>query len=236
MGIKEYIQKTIPETDSPEKVYNLFLGLGYPKDRVLDPSYKRRIDELDFAREEREKIKNIYTVFNYDRSLQVFLIETKGSSPPFVRYITKHLSDRFHHFLLILTTDYKEYTFVFPEFERIEAGRHKLKLTRLHFDRTQPYHTDLLTISNLALTGDEENWRDIWRRWKEAFSVKKVTDEFFNDYKEAFFKLRNTFERQRIPVKTAHELSQQFLNRLMFLYFLSKKRWLNNDPRFIKWY
>jgi len=236
MDIKEYITKFIPETVSPEKVYELFLGLGYPKDKVLDSTYKRKIQEFDFAKEEKEKVKDIYTVFNYDGKLQIFLIETKTLSTSLVRYLTKRLSDRYLRFLLILTTDYKEYTFVFPEFERIEEGKHKLKLTRLIFNRENPYHTDLLTLSNIALTGEEENWRDIWRSWKDAFSVEKVTDEFFKDYKNAFFELRDTFKSQKIPIKEAHELTQQFLNRLMFLYFLSKKRWLNNDPKFIKWY
>jgi len=96
--------------------------------------------------------------------------------------------------------------------------------------------TDLLTISNLALKGDEDSWRDIWLRWKDAFSVRRVTDEFFEDYKNAFFELRGTFQGQKIPVKQAHELAQKFLNRLMFLYFISKKRWLDNNPKFIKWY
>ncbi len=45
-----------------------------------------------------------------------------------------------------------------------------------------------------------------------------------------------TFQKQKIPVKQAHELSQQALNRLMFLYFIAKKRWLNDNPKFIKWY
>ena len=100
------------------------------------------------------------------------------------------------NFLLILTADYKGYTFIFPEFERIEEGKHKLKLTRLVLDRENAYHTDLLTISNLVLTGEEENWRDIWRRWKDAFSVEKVTGRFFDEYKKSFFKLRKTFEGQ----------------------------------------
>ena len=234
MDIKEYIQKLIPEIDSPEKVYEFFRGLGYSN--ILDPSYKRKIEEFEFAKEEKEKVKDIYTVFNYDGKLQIFLIETKAISVPFVRYLTKHLSDRYLRFLLILTSDYKEFTFVFPEFERIEEGKHKLKLTRLILDRGNAYHTDLLTVSNLALTGDEENWRDIWKRWKDAFSVEKVTDTFFEDYKNSFFELRKTFEKQKIPVKSAHELSQQFLNRLMFLYFIAKKKWLNNDSKFIKWY
>lgn len=234
MDIK--VQDIITRMDSPERVYDLFLGLGYQKDKLLDPSYKRKLDEFEFAREEREKIKDIYTVYNYDGKLQIFLIETKSLSVRLVRYITKRLSDRYLKFLLILTTDYKEYTFVLPEFESIEEGRHKLKLTRLNFDRENPYYTDLFTIKNIALTDKEEKWKDIWRRWKDAFSVEKVTDRFFEDYKNSFFELRKTFERQKIPVKQSHELSQQFLNRLMFLYFISKKRWLNNDPKFIKWY
>ncbi len=236
MDIREYVQGFIPEIDSPEKIYGLFRGLGYPEDKVLDPSYKRKIDEFEFAKEEREKVRDIYTVFNYEGKLQIFLIETRTLSVPLVRHLAKRLSDRYLRFLLLLTSDYKEYTFVFPEFERIEEGKHKLKLTRLVFDRKSPYLTDLLTISNIALTGEEENWRDIWKRWKDAFSIKKVTDEFFDDYKNSFFELRGTFEKQNIPVKDAHELSQQFLNRLMFLYFISKKRWLNDDPKFIRWY
>jgi len=221
--------------DSPEKIYELFRGLRYPEGKVLDTSYKRKISEFEFAKEEREKVKDIYTVYNDDGKLQIFLIETKSLTVSLVRYLTRRLSDRYLRFLLILTSDYHEYTFVFPDFERIEQGKHRLKITRLVFDRENPYYTDLLTISSLALTGEEENWRDIWRRWKDAFSVRRVTDDFFEDYKNAFFELRETFQEQKIPVKQAHELAQQFLNRLMFLYFISKKRWLDDNPKFINW-
>ncbi len=236
MSTREFVQVFIPKLDSPEKVYELFLGLGYPRDKILDPTYKRKISELELAKEEREKVKNIYTIFNYDGNLQIFLIEATTLSTPLVRYLAKNFSDKYLRFLLILTVDYKEFTFLFPEFERKEVGKHKLKITRLILDRSNPYHTDLFTISSLALKGDEENWKDIWKRWRDAFSVEKVTDRFFEDYKKAFFRLRETFQQQKIPIKHAHELSQQFLNRLMFLYFISKKRWLNDDPKFIKWY
>ncbi|MCX8027678.1 MAG: Eco57I restriction-modification methylase domain-containing protein, partial [Thermodesulfovibrionales bacterium] len=230
------IQEIVFKTDSPERFYELFVSLGYPKDKILDPSYKRKIDEFEIAKDERQKVKAIYTVFNYDGKLQIFLIEAKTLSTSFVRYLTRHLADRYLRFLLCLTTDYKEYCFVFSEFETMQQGTHRLKITRLNFDRTEPYHTDLLTISNLALTGEEENWRDIWRRWKEAFSVQRVTDQFFEDYKSVFFELRQNFENQGISIKNSHELAQQILNRLMFVYFISKKRWLNDNPRFIKWY
>ncbi len=62
MHIEHHVQSFVPQTDSPEKIYELFLSLGYPKDKILDPSYKRKIEEFDFAKEEKEKIKDIYTV------------------------------------------------------------------------------------------------------------------------------------------------------------------------------
>ncbi len=236
MEIKEYVQQFMPHMDSAEKVYELFRGLMYPVDKILDPTYKRKIEEFEFAQEEREKIKNIYTVFNYESKLQVFLIEVTHLSSALVKYLIKRLSDRYLNFLLIVSANYREYVFALPKFENTEEGKQKLKLTKLIFDRENPYHTDLLTISNIALNEQTKNWKDIWLTWEKAFSVKRVTEEFFDDYKKAFFTLRETFESQKISVKNAHELAQQFLNRLMFLYFISKKRWLNDNPKFIKWY
>jgi hypothetical protein len=78
MDIANHIQNFIPEIDTPEKIYELFRSLGYHKDKILDPSYKRKVDEFEFAKDEREKVEEIYTVFNYDGKLQIFLIEVKG--------------------------------------------------------------------------------------------------------------------------------------------------------------
>ena len=101
MDIANYIQNFIPKTDSPDKIYELFRSLGYNKDKLLDPTYKRKIDDFEFAKDEREKVKEIYTVFNYDGKLQIFLIEVKSLSVPFVKYLTKRLSDRYLKFLII---------------------------------------------------------------------------------------------------------------------------------------
>jgi hypothetical protein len=105
MSYRDYVQKVIPEINSPEKVYDLFRGLGYSEGKLLDPSYRRIIDEFGFAKEEREKIINIYTVFNYDKKIQIFLVEVKSLSAPFIKYLTKRLLEIYHYFLLILTTD-----------------------------------------------------------------------------------------------------------------------------------
>ena len=68
---------------------------------------------------------------------------------------------------------------------------------------------------------------------EEAFSVEKVTDEFFNLYCEKFHQLREQLELNedfRIEAEQHNFTSAQFAKKLMgqivFLYFLQKKGWL----------
>lgn len=232
---KEGLKGFISSIDSPNKVYELFKELNYPKDKILDIS-KRDIKDFDFAKDEREKVKNIYPVFSYAKDLNIFFIEVKILSNQFIRYITRVFDDRYNLFLLILTIDFKDIVFVFPERGKVEVGKHKLKITKLNLKRDELYYTDIETILNITLSGEESTFREIWFKWKEAFNVEKVTTRFFEDYKEAFFAIRKSLNRQKIEMQKAHEYTIQFLNRIMFIYFISKKRWLNDDPRFMKWY
>ena len=68
---------------------------------------------------------------------------------------------------------------------------------------------------------------------EEAFSVEKVTEEFFNLYCEKFHQLRESLEANPdfvIEAKQHNFTSAQFAKKLMgqivFLYFLQKKGWL----------
>lgn len=68
---------------------------------------------------------------------------------------------------------------------------------------------------------------------EEAFSVEKVTDEFFELYCEKFHQLREkleSIEDFRIEAEQHNFTSAQFAKKLMgqivFLYFLQKKGWL----------
>jgi len=68
---------------------------------------------------------------------------------------------------------------------------------------------------------------------EEAFSVEKVTDEFFNLYCEKYHELREqleSIEDFRIEAEQHNFTSAQFAKKLMgqivFLYFLQKKGWL----------
>ena len=68
----------------------------------------------------------------------------------------------------------------------------------------------------------------------DAFDVEQVTKKFFDDYTKVFFDLQDDLTEQTGDRRWAHDYSLQFVNRMMFLYFVQRKRWLGNDPEFMK--
>ena len=68
----------------------------------------------------------------------------------------------------------------------------------------------------------------------EAFSVEKLNKEFFADFCRAFDKVRGEItQRYRWSDGTAKAEAQTLLNRLLFLYFVQRKGWLNRQRDYI---
>ena len=236
--LRENVYNQIIKIDRAKDIYELFSILGFPKSDILDPSSKRQKSTFEFKKDDNERIKEIFSVMNLDKKLPVFLLETTSLTPTFIRSVTNTFDKQYIQFLLIFTEDYNEITFVFPDKEKIETGKHKLKLTKLNVDKEdikskKSYYSVIETLANLRYE-NKVTWREVWRNWKKVFSVERVTEAFFDDYKEIFFKLRSELQEQRIPSKESHEFTLQFLNRIMFLQFITKKDWLEK-PRFIEW-
>ena len=236
--LRENVYNQILKIEGAKDVYKLFGTLGFPEAAILDPSSKRKKSTFEFKKDDNEKIKEIFSVLNLDEKLPVFLLETTSLTPTFIRSVTNTFDKQYIQFLLIFTEDYNEITFVLPDKEKVETGKHKLKLIKLNVDREdikskKVYYSVIETLANLRYE-NKATWREVWRNWKKAFSVERVTEAFFDDYKEIFFKLRSELQKQRIPSKESHEFTLQFLNRIMFIQFITKKDWLER-PRFIEW-
>lgn len=73
----------------------------------------------------------------------------------------------------------------------------------------------------------------------KAFDVEKVTKDFFTAYHNIFKELQNDLRQQTGDLRWAHDYALQFLNRVMFLYFVQRKLWLRTeqgpkgDPDFV---
>jgi hypothetical protein len=83
-----------------------------------------------------------------------------------------------------------------------------------------------------------------------AFSLEKISDEFFESYKDLCFKISDELKVLRKKDSkidkdfTAHflteiDFSKKLMGQIIFLYFIQKKGWIgltrNNEGNFIKW-
>jgi hypothetical protein len=92
------------------------------------------------------------------------------------------------------------------------------------------YRTDMEVLESIKHPGNLDELR---RKYdEEFFPYEKVRDEFFNRYRELYEKVVAA-TRRVIGEKRAKEYAQRFLGRLMFIYFLQRKGWLNNDKNYI---
>jgi hypothetical protein len=105
-----------------------------------------------------------------------------------------------------------------PE-ERLRTATERISLLDLDkIDR------DLFGISPLAIQQIHD----------EAFDVEIVTKQFFEEYKVVFGDLIDDLTHKTKDRGWAHNYALQFLNRIMFLYFIQRKRWLGEDTEFLR--
>ncbi len=73
-------------------------------------------------------------------------------------------------------------------------------------------------------------------RIDEAFRVKPVTKDFYENYKSAFDTLSNELRRKGLDIEDADRYAHTTLNRLMFVYYLQKKGWIGDRKDFVRWF
>jgi len=106
-------------------------------------------------------------------------------------------------------------------FRRITVG--KTDRIRTAAERLSKIYADD-GISTLALMA----------KCEEAFDVEAVSKEFYKEFVEKYKELRNiVLKNNRLSTEIADDLTQEIINRLLFLYFIQKKGWLSEDYRFL---
>jgi hypothetical protein len=142
---------------------------------------------------------------------------------PYALFVFSNQAQDRWHFLNVKYDDTPEKRRLFrritvgPE-ERLRTASERIAL--LSLDEIQP---DLLGISPLTIQQHHD----------AAFDVQLVTEAFFRDYKKVFADLQDRLARASRDKAWAHDYALQLLNRLMFLYFIQRKRWLGGNPNFI---
>ncbi len=226
------LDEFIPTMDTPEKVYQLFDSLGY---KVLDSRLKTNPSVYNLPFKEAALVEKIFAVSNYDRRFQILLFKLKEESKEAIRTIPEKILREVDFPFIIFTPDFKTYTFTLVEKVREGPGEFKRKLTKLVVDSTQPYHTDKEILTSLTLSSETKNPVEVYKLFQSAFSVEKVTKKFFTEYREVFERLVKEITKQNKHLKftlfsrdgSVENFVKILLGRLMFLYFIQKRGWLN---------
>ncbi|MBI2310075.1 N-6 DNA methylase, partial [Candidatus Collierbacteria bacterium] len=226
------LDEFIPTMDTPEKVYQLFDSLGY---KVLDSRLKTNPSVYNLPVKEAALVEKIYAVSNYDRRFQILLFKLKEENKEAIRTIPEKILREVDFPFIIFTPDFKTYTFTLVEKVREGPGEFKRKLTKLVIDSSQPYHTDKEILGSLALSVDIKTPVEVYKLFQGAFSVEKVTKKFFTEYREVFERLVREVTKQNNHLKftlfsrdaSVENFVKILLGRLMFLYFIQKRGWLN---------
>ncbi len=74
---------------------------------------------------------------------------------------------------------------------------------------------------------------DIQTRHDEAFDVEAVQKEFFSTFAALYHKVIEDIEQVQSLKDGAGKFAQLLLDRMLFLYFIQKKGWLNQKPGYL---
>jgi hypothetical protein len=138
------------------------------------------------------------------------------------------------HEHLIIYTDSEKTTQIWQWVKR-EAG--KPTACREHtYHRNQPGDALIQKIQAIAFSLEEEDRLtivDVTRRARAAFDVERVTRRFYDRFKAelaSFLKFLKGIPDEEMQSWYASVM----LNRLMFIYFIQKKGFVDNDPNYLR--
>ena len=122
--------------------------------------------------------------------------------------------------------------FIYPTFEGVRPT-----LRRMVIERDLPHRTAVMQVSNIF--HEWERAGSIHLALESAFDVEAVTREFFKEYKRVFDAALDKisgFGTDESEQEAKRLFTQTLFNRLMFVYFISRKGWLsfNGDKDYLR--
>ncbi len=176
----------VRDTNSPDRVADLFQKLGYNATRSAQPL---AVKELELPDRSADVIKDSYLIADHQKgatnSLQVLLFqlhlkewETPSTASNRMRVIAQSLCRRPSKFLLVGTQNYKQLMLVNPRTSLDAQMNVKTTIRKLLIDRTNPtpYDRDRLE----AISARDLDPLTLYNRQCDAFDVEKLTKEFYD--------------------------------------------------------
>lgn len=210
----------------------------------IDTLRKLFVDELNYDYTNQELLIEFPKSIN-DKIHSTKLISEKGDFKVILCTVenllkgvelpaVKTLSSYYLHNLIVFTNDRNnEFHFVNTKYIGEVEAKNVRGLRRITVGETDRLRTAAERLSKiyapdgiapLALTA----------QCVEAFDVEAVSEAFYKTFVEIYKDLRNAIQKANsLTNEIADNLTQEITNRLLFLYFIQKKDWLNGEYSFL---
>lgn len=224
-----------------------------PEDRQLTPedlTYEYLASELQLKSEHADRLKIRQLVpFYSGQPWGIFLLEFSTSKfyRSLFRQVMRALAPRRQHdpglpnwkpqhLLFICTNDYQQFTFGHFSGDKPTGAR----LTTFTLDPDSSKWRTLCEFNLKALRWPAE--RDVqpdpaaWlAQWKQAFDKEELTNRFFRIFRTQFVELARDIRANNADIseQDANTEAQVLLERMLFLYFLQRKGWLSQQPKYL---
>ena len=239
MSIQSIDTVHLSALQTAEDIHELFRRLGYPV-KAPDPFEGDDLDALELSPVDRENVKRAYVVSQLENHI-VFLYEVEDLRMARLRALAWNILQRGTG-LLVVTTPiergiYREILFVDPRFAG-KPNKSGVRVNKLKVVVAEPTRHDLDTL-NAIHAHRNRSGQQVYDAQGAAFNVTTITKHFYDNYRLHYERAKAAIQKANPSVADfydadkLHAFTQRLLGRLMFLYFLQRKGWLGERPRFL---
>ncbi|WP_339097951.1 hypothetical protein WDJ50_15625 [Deinococcus sp. VB142] len=226
---------------TPTVLADIYHLLGYPADLEAEAYVPAEIGLEGAAAQDAS---HVWMLVDLD-TLQHVHFEVRDLHAATLRRVTEQFLKRPGEYLLTFATPTSDrLVFVKPRREG-EGEKSSVKLGKLSIQPSRPTQHDLSVLREIAVDGHTIP-QDAHQKQIKAFNVERVTRRFFDEYKKLFHHTRDTIAaenrnaqigplpRNKVEDKPSlHAFTQRLLGRIIFLYFIQKKGWLDAQQDFL---
>lgn len=220
------IQTVLKELDDIDTLKKLFVEeLNY------DPANQELL--IEFPKSIKDKIHST-KIISEKGDFKVILCTVdkllKGVELPAVKTISRY----YLYNLIVFANDKNdEFHFVNTKYIREEGAEKAKGFRRITVGKTDRLRTAAERLEEIYASEGIPPLA-LMTQCVEAFDVEAVSEAFYKSFVAIYKDLRDNIQKTNtLSDEDADKLTQEITNRLLFLYFIQKKAWLNGNHYFL---
>jgi len=187
-----------------------------------------------FPKDVKDKILSIKIISKVDNFKVIFCIIDsllKGTERETVKSISRYYPE---NIIIFTNKENNEAHFINTKYIGKDKERKARGFRRITVGKTDRLRTAAERLSNIYADKGISTLA-LMIKCEEAFDIEAVSKEFYKEFVEKYKELRDVIRNNNPSLKKedADKFTQEIMNRLLFLYFIQKKGWLNGDYKFL---